>query len=130
LFASDGKPSILESRNVTVGNRRTSMRLEPQMWDALEEIAQLEAMTINSICARIDQRRRQSGLTSATRVFIVSYYRKLLGRYRDDTMSLAPSLSLVSWVLDTQIAGRPERASDGPSADREPASDMGWSAEG
>jgi|GEM_PF-713253 len=57
------------------------MRLEPQMWDAIETIARLEGMTINRLCAEIDQRRREIGLTSATRVFIISYYRQLVRSY-------------------------------------------------
>ncbi len=35
-------PSSLISRNVTVAGHRTSMRLEPAMWDALGEICRRE----------------------------------------------------------------------------------------
>lgn len=73
--------STLESRNVQVVDRasgqakRTSLRLEPQMWDALQEIAQREESSLNAIVSRIEQRRTASTLTAAVRVFIVSYFR-------------------------------------------------------
>jgi len=69
--------TTLESRNVMVGSRRTSMRLEPEMWDALSEIAQRENITIHQLCSRVSTVRRQSSLTSAMRVVIVEYFRVL-----------------------------------------------------
>lgn len=80
------------------------MRLEPQMWDAIETIAQLEGMTLNRLCAEIDQRRRDIGLTSATRVFIISYYRQLVRSY--EGQGPRPNGSLARLVLDT-VVGRP-----------------------
>ena len=67
--------STLVNRNVTIGRRRTSLRLEPAMWDALEEICRREAMTQHELCAMIDERRQASSLTAAIRVFIVTYFR-------------------------------------------------------
>ncbi len=67
--------STLVNRNVTIGRRRTSLRLEPAMWDALEEICRREDMSQHEICAMIDERRSSSSLTAAIRVFIVNYFR-------------------------------------------------------
>ncbi len=67
--------STLVNRNVTIGRRRTSLRLEPAMWDALEEICRREEMSQHELCAMIDERRRTSSLTAAIRVFIVNYFR-------------------------------------------------------
>jgi predicted DNA-binding ribbon-helix-helix protein len=67
--------STLVNRNVTISGRRTSLRLEPAMWDALEEICRREEMSPHELCALIDERRRTSSLTAAIRVFIVNYYR-------------------------------------------------------
>ena len=85
----------LESRNVVMDNhKRTSIRLEPSMWEALEAIARRENMTINGLCTmiktRLDEQRRRQGLapesaseqnkklkstfTSAVRVLIASYF--------------------------------------------------------
>ena len=68
-------PSTLVTRNILVGGRRTSIRLEPALWDALEEISRREGLSLHEICDRIDRRRRESSLTAAIRVFILSYYR-------------------------------------------------------
>jgi len=67
--------STLVNRNVTIGRRRTSLRLEPAMWDALEEVCRREEMSQHELCAMIDERRRASSLTAAIRVFIVNYFR-------------------------------------------------------
>ncbi len=67
--------STLVNRNVTIGRRRTSLRLEPAMWDALEEICRREEMSKHELCAMIDGRRRSSSLTAAIRVFMVTYFR-------------------------------------------------------
>ena len=67
--------STLVNRNVFVGARRTSLRLEPAMWDALTEICRREDLTLHQLCALIDERRRASSLTAAIRVFIVNFFR-------------------------------------------------------
>ena len=69
------RTSTLVSRNVSVDGRRTSLRLEPPMWDALEEIARREKMTIHQLCTQVDARRHESSLTAAIRVFTLSYFR-------------------------------------------------------
>jgi predicted DNA-binding ribbon-helix-helix protein len=67
--------STLVNRNVFIAGRRTSLRLEPAMWDGLAEICRRENMTIHELCGLIDQRRRASSLTAAIRVFIMTYFR-------------------------------------------------------
>ncbi len=62
-------------RNVTVSGRRTSIRLDPEMWDAFREICRREGRTIHEICSMVDQRRQGSSLTAALRVFIMLYFR-------------------------------------------------------
>ena len=68
-------PSTLINRNVFVGERRTSLRLEPAMWDALTEICRREDMTVHELCGLIQEYRLASSLTAAVRVFIVTYFR-------------------------------------------------------
>ncbi len=67
--------STLVNRNVTIGGRRTSLRLEPALWDALEELCQREKMTVHELCGMIDGCRHASSFTAAVRVFIVGYFR-------------------------------------------------------
>jgi len=81
------------------------------MWIALERIAGGEGVTINNLCTQINRRRRKNGLTSATRVFILTYYRYLVWRYERqwDGKSRGldgrtPSLKgahRADWVLET-----------------------------
>jgi len=63
------------SRNVTVNGRRTSIRMEPIMWDSLDEIAAREKKSMNVIVEMIDSRRQGASLTASLRVFIISYFK-------------------------------------------------------
>lgn len=68
--------STLVSRNVTLEGRRTSLRLERAMWDALEEICLRERQSIHDLCAHVDRTRAERTLTAGIRVFILEYYRR------------------------------------------------------
>lgn len=67
-------PSTLINRNVTVAGRRTSMRLEPAMWDALQEICVREGKSLNELVTEIDRKRSESSLTAAIRVHLLRYF--------------------------------------------------------
>lgn len=76
LAGEEPGPSTLGIRNVTVLGRRTSMRLEPEMWEALLDICQREQMTPSDICGLVVERMSNgSSLTAALRVFLLAYYR-------------------------------------------------------
>jgi predicted DNA-binding ribbon-helix-helix protein len=68
-------PSSLVIRNVVVAGHRTSVRLEPSMWDALHDIARHLQLTIHDLVTVIDRDRTASSLTAAIRVYIVDFYR-------------------------------------------------------
>jgi len=70
--------SSLVSRNVTVGQKRTSVRLEPEMWRALEDLCQREAISINAFCTEVARKGRRSSFTSALRAEIVTYFQQAL----------------------------------------------------
>lgn len=67
--------SRLINRNVTSTNGRTSMRLEPELWAALEEICHRELMTLADLVKSIEKRGHPGGRTSAVRVFVLTYFR-------------------------------------------------------
>ena len=69
-----GSGSTLVNRNVTVAGRRTSIRLEPAMWDALRQICEREHKPCNELVTQIDQERIESSLTAAIRVYILRYF--------------------------------------------------------
>ena len=67
--------SRLINRNVVAGSGRTSMRLEPELWDALQEICRREDTDLHGLIRHIDAMRNEGGRTSAVRVFLLEYFR-------------------------------------------------------
>ncbi|WP_421780060.1 ribbon-helix-helix domain-containing protein [Kiloniella litopenaei] len=67
--------STLVNRNITLKGRRTSLRLEPDMWEALFEICVRENCPIGELCTQIDEAKEDSSLTAAIRVYILIYFR-------------------------------------------------------
>lgn len=63
------------SRNVTIQGHRTSLRLQKEMWDAIDEICRRERLSIHQLCSRIAERRGERSLTSEVRVYAISYFR-------------------------------------------------------
>jgi predicted DNA-binding ribbon-helix-helix protein len=73
--AMNGRVSALVIRNVVVGGRRTSVRLEPVIWDALADIAERGHRSVNGLVTEIERDRTASSLTAAIRVYVVDFYR-------------------------------------------------------
>ena len=68
--------SSLVSRNITVLKKRTSIRLEPEMWSSLNDIADREQCSVHDVCTLVYVRKKpETSLTAAIRVFIMLYYR-------------------------------------------------------
>jgi predicted DNA-binding ribbon-helix-helix protein len=72
-------PSSLTIRNVVVAGHRTSVRLEPLIWEALRDVARRREMALNDLVTEIDRHRAAPGLTAAIRVYIVDFYRNAAG---------------------------------------------------
>jgi predicted DNA-binding ribbon-helix-helix protein len=72
---AQSQKSTLRSGNITVAGRRTSIRLEPAMWQALREISAREGKTMHVLVTDIERGRAQSSLTAAIRVFLLDYFR-------------------------------------------------------
>lgn len=72
----DGRrPSTLVSRNITVGGHRTSVRLEPAMWEALYDVCRDERKSVSMVVTDIARHQAESSLTAAIRVYLMSYFR-------------------------------------------------------
>jgi len=67
--------SRLINRNVVAERGRTSMRLEPELWEALLEICGREGQDMGSLVRKVEQNGHAGGRTSAVRVFVMSYFR-------------------------------------------------------
>ncbi|MBT7284196.1 MAG: ribbon-helix-helix domain-containing protein [Rhodospirillaceae bacterium] len=74
-------------RNIRIGSRRTSIKLEPEMWEALGEICALTEKSLNQICTEVyaannvdnpdhpDDIAGCGNFTSELRVFILDFFR-------------------------------------------------------
>lgn len=69
------RPSTLINRNVTVAGHRTSVRLEPAMWDALHHVCEREQKSLAEVVTDIARDQVESSLTAAIRVYVMSYFR-------------------------------------------------------
>ncbi len=67
--------SRLVNRNVLTVDRRTSMRLEPEFWNALQEICAREALSLSALVQRLESERDAAGRTSTVRVHVLNYFR-------------------------------------------------------
>lgn len=68
--------STLVSRNVTILGRRTSVRLEPEMWKALSDVSARENCSIHDISSLVYLKKKSStSFTAGLRVFLMLYYK-------------------------------------------------------
>jgi predicted DNA-binding ribbon-helix-helix protein len=67
--------SRLVNRNVVAERGRTSMRLEPELWDALTEICERESQDMSILVRQVEATGHAGGRTSAIRVYILNYFR-------------------------------------------------------
>ena len=51
------------------------MRLEPEIWDALQEICKRENVALGDLVQQVEGKGGEGGRTSAVRVFVFQYYR-------------------------------------------------------
>ncbi|HYM73056.1 MAG TPA: ribbon-helix-helix domain-containing protein [Stellaceae bacterium] len=84
--------SSLTIRNIVVAGHRTSVRLEPVMWEALRDIARAEQVALNELVTAIDEHRDGLNLTAAIRVYIVDFYRRA-ARSRAEPATAKPRLA-------------------------------------
>ena len=65
--------SSLEMHNVYVAGNRTTVRLEPIIWDALQRIARQQEASLHDLISEIDRRRTTKNLSSVIRAYVVAY---------------------------------------------------------
>ena len=63
-------------RSLTIAGHRTSLSLEPEFWQALQEIARTEKKTIAAIVGELDRTRGTRNLSSAIRVWLFKRAKK------------------------------------------------------
>ena len=61
-------------RSITIAGHATSISLEAPFWDAIRDIAGQQGMSTQDLIAEIDNSKRMASLSSAIRVYILSWY--------------------------------------------------------
>ena len=70
---------IQQNKILTINDRRTSMRLCSQEWEALKDICTRERIHRNHIIEILDKMENTNlGLTSLTRLFLLMYYKSIV----------------------------------------------------
>ncbi len=63
-------------RSFTIKGHRTSISVEAEFWEALQQAAAAEQESLAGLIAAIDAKRADAGLSSAVRVWVLDYFRK------------------------------------------------------
>ena len=57
-------------RSLTIAGHRTSLSLEPEFWEALQQEAAARDLAVAALVAEIDRTRGERNLSSAIRVWL------------------------------------------------------------
>jgi predicted DNA-binding ribbon-helix-helix protein len=85
-----------QKRNVRLAHLRTTIVLEPYIWECISDIMQRESISLDDFCQEIDKRRQFSSLASSLRIVTLLYFRLLATAYESSLKkqkSGAPVLS-------------------------------------
>ncbi len=66
-------------RNVRFSGRRTTIVLEPYVWDSIDAILVREDIGLDEFCETVNKARVHSSLASASRIVVLAYFRILDG---------------------------------------------------
>jgi predicted DNA-binding ribbon-helix-helix protein len=92
-----GRPDFLKVRGFRLANRRTSVSLENEFWEAARTIAAARHMSIQKLIAEIDSvRDRNTNLSSAIRTSVLEYYKSRVDVARAPEMccGMPPSVAV------------------------------------
>ena len=59
-------------RSLTIAGHRTSLSLEPEFWEALQQAATARGLSVAALVTEIDQARGARNLSSAVRVWLLA----------------------------------------------------------
>ena len=72
-----------QKRNVRLAHLRTTIVLEPYIWECISDIMQRETISLDAFCQEIDKRRQFSSLASSLRIVTLLYFRLLATSYEN-----------------------------------------------
>ena len=70
-----------QKRNIRLAHLRTTIVLEPYIWDCIADILRRESINLDAFCQEIDKRRQFSSLASSMRIVTLFYFRHLATSY-------------------------------------------------
>ena len=82
------KSSTIVKRSIMIADHKTSVSLEDEFWNAFKVIAGKRDMTVGELVTSINSDRRHDNLSSAIRLFVLSYYQSALS---DEARRAAPN---------------------------------------
>ncbi|MCW1917673.1 ribbon-helix-helix domain-containing protein [Rhodobacter sp. KR11] len=68
-----------QKHSLTLKGHRTSVSLEPEFWQAFQDLAQARGLSVNQLAAEIDRARDDQGLATAMRLAILRDLQARLG---------------------------------------------------
>lgn len=68
------------SHSITVHGKKTSVSLEDEFWQTLQELARNEYVSVRTLIEQIDANRKTSNLSSAIRIFILRRLWQMAGK--------------------------------------------------
>ena len=67
----------MEKRSITISKHKTSVSLEPQYWDIIDNISIEKGLSISGVIELIDKEKNGNNLASEIRVYALNYLIKL-----------------------------------------------------
>lgn len=97
-----------QKRNIRLAGKRTTMVLEPYVWQSVDAILSREDISLDEFCQLIDNARIHSSLASATRILVLTYFRLLANLHNPpfwdiDDRAVMPSPTHFSAPLSSQL---------------------------
>ena len=91
----------LSNRVISIYNRKTSMRLAPAEWEAIDTIFRRENIKRKKLFELIDANKDEKmGLTSSVRLFSLIYYRKsFLSQMTSDASRSSPIFEAIKGIV-------------------------------
>jgi predicted DNA-binding ribbon-helix-helix protein len=73
----------VKKRSVVFRSHKTSVSLEDEFWEAINQIARTRQISVGNLVGIIEGERGQANLSSAIRLFVLEYYRSRSKRRPD-----------------------------------------------
>ena len=74
VFGGPLMKSSVVKRSIVIDGHKTSVSLEDPFWTELKNIAHTRQVTMSELVSKIEDRREQSNLSSAIRLFVLHHF--------------------------------------------------------